>query len=217
MNEQADRETRSIKTHVFMSAGRWEKMKRGNRWSAIGVKWAAPRREWNGKNDGGETLFIRGWCTRGCLVAWVLVARGGNGATNTHTAHAHTHNGRRILLLCVPGEIRRRRKRKAKGNPQEMSSFLLNIPRTTAQGNWLARSETNWIRSSSSSSIEFRIPIPPLCQTTLFQSSVATLGLRFNDTNVRTEYLGACFFPFFSQKFLRQFLPVKISSEFARS
>lgn len=60
MNEQADRETRSIKTHVFMSAGRWEKMKRGNRWSAIGVKWAAPRREWNGKNDGGETLFIRG-------------------------------------------------------------------------------------------------------------------------------------------------------------
>lgn len=36
MNEQADRETRSIKTHVFMSAGRWEKMKRGNRWSAIG-------------------------------------------------------------------------------------------------------------------------------------------------------------------------------------
>lgn len=54
MNEQVDRETRSIKTHVFMSAGRWEKMKRGNRWSAIGVKWAAPRREWNGKNERTE-------------------------------------------------------------------------------------------------------------------------------------------------------------------
>lgn len=60
INEQLDRETRSIKTRVFMSARRWEKMKRGNRWSAIGVKWADPRREWNGKNDGGETLFIRG-------------------------------------------------------------------------------------------------------------------------------------------------------------
>lgn len=132
------------------------------------------------------------------------MVRDGNGATNTHThAHRQTRVYTQREFSSVALRSRRnkgRRERKAKGNPQEMSSFLLNIPRITAQGNWLARSETNWIRSSSSSSIEFRIPIPlrTLCQTTLFQSSVATLGLRFNDTPFERSIFELAFFFFLS-------------------
>lgn len=134
-----------------------------------------------------------------------------------HGAHIREANS----LLSVALRSRRnkgRRKRKAKGNPQEMSSFLLNIPRTTAQGNWLARSETNWIRSSSPSSIEFRVPPLALCQTTLSQSSVATLGLRFNDTPFERSVLELFSFLSlrnFSDNFSR--LEIYFSSEFAQS
>lgn len=160
---------------------------------------SAERMEW--KERRRRNVVYTGMMHEGCLV----VGSGGNGATNTHT-YIYENVARRILFRCFALQ-REIRGEAEKEKPQEMSSFLLNIPRTTAQGNWLARGETNWIRSSSSSSIEFRIPLRTLCQTALFQSSVATLALRFNDTPFERSI-----FPFSSQKFSP---PILFSTEFA--